>query len=307
MNKSRYILVTVVSLFFLAGVGCGNMPEVEQKGIVTSSSKSIEKASIMKLTIYEVKDASYRCDITVARVVKVPKTKAVARAVLESLKMTEKKSMAFYLNKAILIKDGVAYLDWKNSFTTLGKNTSCASSAFYSEINNSLTQFPTINKVIHSIEGDYQYFYDYMQTGVCPDEVKKNCSGFYDKDTYYKFKGKLIDVTSGKTVDGVNTANKASGLSQANFEDGRYKLLSIFRDLPDPKGSYFYEGWVVPKGLLSSVKSTGKVEKKDGIYVNEYSSDKDLTDHDFYVLTIEPDDNNSASGKHILEGTLKIN
>lgn len=39
--------------------------------------------------------------------------------------------------------------------------------------------------------------------------------------------------------------------------------------------------------------------------MNTYSSGEDLTDHNFYVLTIEPDDGNPAPADHIVEGTLK--
>jgi len=122
----------------------------------------------------------------------------------------------------------------------------------------------------------------------------------------YKYSGDLTDVTNGKTTGGVNTQGKASGIVKANFEDGTYSLMATFVSLPDPQGTDFYEGWVVKKNPLSVV-STGKVEKVNGSYTNTYSSGKDLTDHDFYVLTIEPDDKNPEPADHILEGVMLKN
>jgi len=119
----------------------------------------------------------------------------------------------------------------------------------------------------------------------------------------YQFIGNLVDVTLGKTITGINTGNNATGVAQANFEDNTYSLLATFENLPDPKGTDFYEGWVVRKSPFDVI-STGKIEKKNGVYTNMYSSGQDLTDHDFYVLTIEPNDGDPAPAEHILEGTM---
>jgi len=120
----------------------------------------------------------------------------------------------------------------------------------------------------------------------------------------YQYSGQLADVTEGKTIRGINTGGNSSGLSKASFKDGSYSLLVTFNNLPDPEGTDFYEGWVVRKGQQFSVISTGKVEKIDGIYTNTYLSGENLTDHDFYVLTIEPDDDDPAPADHIVEGTM---
>ena len=120
----------------------------------------------------------------------------------------------------------------------------------------------------------------------------------------YQFRGKLKDVTLGKTTTGINTDNKATGIAQSKFKNSSYNLLATFEGLPDPQGSNFYEGWIVRREPKFSVKSTGRAEKKDGIYQNTFTADEDLTDHDFYVLTIEPDDGDPAPAEHILEGVM---
>lgn len=120
----------------------------------------------------------------------------------------------------------------------------------------------------------------------------------------YEYSGELSDVTEGKTMGGINTGGAGLGIAQANYEGGVYNLLATFDNLPDPQGTDFYEGWIVRRADPFSVISTGRVEKVDGAYINIYSSGEDLTDHDFYVLTIEPDDNDPAPADHIMEGTL---
>ena len=93
-------------------------------------------------------------------------------------------------------------------------------------------------------------------------------------------------------------------IQQATFLEGNYTLVVVFDGLVDPEGSDFYEGWIVRQGENQSVVSTGVVSKKDGVYKNLFISEKDLSDHTFYVLTIEPDDGDPAPADHILEGTL---
>lgn len=120
----------------------------------------------------------------------------------------------------------------------------------------------------------------------------------------YDYEGNLLDVTGGSDVRGINTAGESSGTAKATFADGVYSLVATFSDLPDPVGTDFYEGWVVRRGADFSVISTGSLEKTDGVYTNIYSSGTDLTDHDFYVLTLEPDDGDPSPADHIVEGVM---
>lgn len=142
------------------------------------------------------------------------------------------------------------------------------------------------------------------QTG---DAMMKNVDDTMMKEMMtmvYQYSGQLADVTEGKTIRGISTDGESSGIAKANFKDSAYSLLVTFENLPDPQGTDFYEGWVVRKGSQFSVISTGEVEKIDEVYTDTYLSGKDLTDHDFYVLTLEPDDGNPAPASHILEGTM---
>jgi len=121
----------------------------------------------------------------------------------------------------------------------------------------------------------------------------------------YTYSGQLHDVTEGSTIRGITTGGSGSGIAQANFKEGIYDLFVTFENISDPRSTDFYEGWIVRRGASFSVLSTGRVDKDaDGIYTNTYRSGEDLTDHDFYVLTIEPDDGNPAPADHIVEGVL---
>ncbi len=102
----------------------------------------------------------------------------------------------------------------------------------------------------------------------------------------------LADVTGGEGF----------GIARSIFENNQYTLVVEMGNLPEPSESYFYEGWVVRRGSELSVVSTGVVEKLDEKFVNVFKSATDLSDHDFYVLTLEPDDNDPAPAEHILEG-----
>ena len=124
-------------------------------------------------------------------------------------------------------------------------------------------------------------------------------------EAVYRYTGKLVDVTNRGIIRGLVTSGNASGGVSADYINGQYLLVAKFKDLPDPKNNEFYEGWIVRRNPLEVI-STGVAEKIDSSYVNNYSSDRDLTSHDFYVLTIEPDDGNSAPADHILEGILQL-
>lgn len=112
----------------------------------------------------------------------------------------------------------------------------------------------------------------------------------------YDYDGTLEDVSGGD----------AFGTVSAAYIDGTYSVRALMYNLPETEEGFFYEGWVVRKKPLDIV-STGPVDIdiNSKVYVNKYQSGKDLTDHNFYVLTLEPDDGDPAPSEHILEGTLE--
>lgn len=104
----------------------------------------------------------------------------------------------------------------------------------------------------------------------------------------------LADVTGGGSF----------GLAYTQYVDGTYTLVAKLGGLPEPAQGYFYEGWVVRRGDTPSVVSTGPAVVSGVWYGNVFSTTTDLSDHDFYVLTLEPDDGDPAPAEHILEGVI---
>lgn len=118
----------------------------------------------------------------------IPKTAGVARAALDELfKGTTEAERAkeFWsyspeetkdIIKGLNIKGGVAYLNFKKIvFEKLGNSTTSCGGGFYPSIEKTLTQFPTIKKVIYAVEGNTNDFYEWVQVGECP-YGKKQCS-----------------------------------------------------------------------------------------------------------------------------------
>lgn len=112
-------------------------------------------------------------------------------------------------------------------------------------------------------------------------------------DIAFTHAGTLADVSGGS----------ASGTVGTDVITGVYHLYAAFENLPEPAEGFFYEGWVVRKEPIS-VMSTGALVMHNGQRVNAHLSRTDLLDHDFYVLTLEPDDGNPAPAGHVLEGTI---
>ncbi|MDP3793269.1 MAG: hypothetical protein Q8R07_00790, partial [Candidatus Uhrbacteria bacterium] len=120
-----------------------------------------------------------------------------------------------------------------------------------------------------------------------------------------EYSGSLGDITGGAPVQGTTTTEGfANGMVQAMFSKAIYRLEAVVKNLPDPAGTDFYEGWLVHTEAPFDFISTGKFNKTDEAYVNKYSSGNDLTDHLFYVVTLESDDKNPAPSAHVLEGRL---
>jgi spore germination protein GerM len=153
-----------------------------------------QKSETMKIKLYftDLRNNDGMEDCAKVRAVTrtVPKTNAVAKAALEELfKGTTKSEQSDELSsifseetKAILIsikiKKGAAYINLKKDIIqTLGNaTTSCGGLNYSASVEKTLKQFPTIKKIFYAIEGNPADYYDWVQVGECPKELK-NCSG----------------------------------------------------------------------------------------------------------------------------------
>lgn len=117
----------------------------------------------------------------------IPKTAAIARAALDELfkgATPAEEAKGFFsfsaaetsgAIKSLNIVKGAAYINFnKVVYEKLGNATSSCGGGFFSSIEATLTQFPTIKKVFYAIEGKPADFYDWVQVGACPHELK-NC------------------------------------------------------------------------------------------------------------------------------------
>ena len=119
----------------------------------------------------------------------IPKTTAVAKAALEQLfagPTAEEQAKGFYSDfsdatKTLLIsvniKNRNAYVNMRDltGTSSIGNfTTSCGGSNFFGQVERTLKQFPGIRKVFFAFEGDPSHFYDWMQVGECPKELR-NC------------------------------------------------------------------------------------------------------------------------------------
>lgn len=113
--------------------------------------------------------------------------------------------------------------------------------------------------------------------------------------------GETIELTASLT----HVAGRdGKGSAIATYDGKQYVLVVSFEDLPELEDGFFYEGWVVRSEPLDVI-STGELEMLEGDYVNIFSSDQDLTDHEKYILTLEPDDGDPAPAEHVLEGEFQ--
>ncbi len=117
----------------------------------------------------------------------IPKTTGVAKAALQELfkgpTADEAKEYSGFgppettgILKSVNVKNGAAYVNFtKVVYEQMGSATSSCGGGFFSMVEATLTQFPTIKKVYYAIEGNTNDFYEWVQVGECP-HGKKNCA-----------------------------------------------------------------------------------------------------------------------------------
>ena len=79
------------------------------------------------------------------------------------------------LLKRLKIEAGTAYIDLHDRRQEfLGVTSSCGSAEFFSQIQRTLEEFPTIDRIIFAIEGGPRVFYDWMELEC--DLTNDNCA-----------------------------------------------------------------------------------------------------------------------------------
>ncbi|MEP6703186.1 MAG: GerMN domain-containing protein [Acidobacteriota bacterium] len=121
----------------------------------------------------------------VARI--IPETPGVATAALQAFlkgpTQTEEKEFSGFsapetngILKSVKVKNGGAYVNLtKSVYEQMGNATTSCGGGFFSGVDATLMQFPTIKKVYYAIEGNTNDFYEWVQVGECP-YTKKICA-----------------------------------------------------------------------------------------------------------------------------------
>lgn len=160
--------------------------------IAVSTVVAVAQQQTMQINVYfpNLKRNSAECAVPVYPVRRtIPKTKAVAKAALEQLfagPTSAEQAKGFYSDfsddtKTLLISVNIrnryAYVNMRDlsGSSSIGNfTTSCGGSNFFGQVERTLKQFPGIRKVFFAFEGDPSHFYDWMQIGECPRELR-NC------------------------------------------------------------------------------------------------------------------------------------
>ncbi|MBI5370184.1 anti-sigma factor [Candidatus Uhrbacteria bacterium] len=141
------------------------------------------------------------------------------------------------------------------------------------------TQALSDSSVVQSIEG----------------KIPVNIGALLKKDFSGWKSAALADVTGGGSF----------GLAFMTREDGSSIVVAKMGNLPTaPEGAH-YEGWLVHRGDTLRAVDTGGVTVQGDQVINAFQSAEDLSDFNFYLLTLEASDNNATPGTHVLEGILK--
>ena len=168
-------LAVLTLLLLIAPVACGQSPQQTMTIKLFFPNTNLDKGD---------------CPAKVFPVTRtIPKTAAVARAVLEQLfagPASQEKARGFYSDFSeetksfffsVNVKNRAAYVNLRDptSTPTVGNfTTSCGGSNFFGQVEKTLKQFSSIKRVFYAINGDPALFYDWMQIGECPKGLK-NC------------------------------------------------------------------------------------------------------------------------------------
>ena len=149
-----------------------------------------QKAETMKIKVYfhsiKIDPEWNDCNKVYPVTRSIPKTSAVATAaLLELLNGTtpsEAKDFSGFspeetkgILKSVKVKNGAAYVNFtKAVFEQMGNATSSCGGGFFSMVEATLKQFPTIKEVYYAIEGNSNDFYEWVQVGECPNG--KHCA-----------------------------------------------------------------------------------------------------------------------------------
>ncbi|MFA4845355.1 MAG: hypothetical protein WC654_02245 [Patescibacteria group bacterium] len=105
----------------------------------------------------------------------------------------------------------------------------------------------------------------------------------------------LADVTGGGSY----------GLAHATFENRKYTVVADIGNLTEPSESFSYQGWLVKRGSAMAIVDAGTAIKTETGYAIVFTSTTDLSEYNFFVLTLGNTSSPSTTKEHILEGSFR--
>lgn len=178
VSKTLFLLFSVIIVLVAIG-GCAETlspPEVQRfsRFSVYFNNDDLAKNTMVCDAVFPVPRSS-------------PSITNVAAAALEALfrgPTPEERSQGYRsffsvrtarLLKRLKIESGIAYVDLHDRRQELrGATSSCGRAEFFTQIQRTLGQFPTIERIVFAIEGQPRVFYDWMELEC--DQANDNCA-----------------------------------------------------------------------------------------------------------------------------------
>ncbi|MCX6714822.1 MAG: hypothetical protein NTX72_03335 [Candidatus Uhrbacteria bacterium] len=104
----------------------------------------------------------------------------------------------------------------------------------------------------------------------------------------------LADVTGGTSY----------GLAYLKLSTGTFQIAATLGDLPKTTDGSSYNVWLVKRGDGMKVLNLGQVTPADKLMTFTYSSKTDLSEYDFFVVTLQAP-STTTPGEHLLEGMIR--
>lgn len=150
------IIVTVLITGIIAGLAAKTWYQKQQLPLEPQ-----------QISIFE----AYDCDKLRTKNIKISAKEDPIKASLRYLQGPGSYSTIAEYSRSFKIENGTAFIDWPGSMIHLQNiDTACALQAFFNPIEKTLTQYRSIQKVMHSMDGSVSDFY--LRLGlVCPEGV----------------------------------------------------------------------------------------------------------------------------------------
>lgn len=151
LNMEKHTQISITLIILIAGIASG----CNQNGL---PQKTVQ--------IFE----AYDCDQLKTKDVSVLSGSDEIKTTLDYLPSPGGISTIAKYSKSFRVEKGIAYIDWPSEMSSLPNiDTSCAIESFLNPIEKTLTQFDSIDTVIHSMGGSVEAFYTRMGL-ICPKE-----------------------------------------------------------------------------------------------------------------------------------------